>query len=348
MTAPVQPGEVLAGKYRVERVLGVGGMGVVVAAMHVHLDQRVALKFSPEQLKASRDVDARTDVWALGIVLHELLTGECAFISKALPELLMEILQTPPQTLRSRRPDYPPGLEAIILRCLEKEPGRRYSSAAELAVALGEFAPPRARVSLDRVSKIFATPEPWARWTGSRLPRWHTRRACSRRTAHRSRPRGRGATAGTTYERDSPSWSRAKQDRFTGRSPSNSRSVGLRWQSVLDTVGLRRPSGLVPLIDSPLGASPLRFCSRRFPFVFPLCRAREGHATSMSIKKRFRGYLGDPRRSVGKPHGVGIGSAVESLRAHSSIGQSPRLINGMFLVRTQVGPSSLPPQELEK
>ena len=43
--APVEVGDVLAGKYRVERVLGVGGMGVVVAAMHLHLDQRVAIKF---------------------------------------------------------------------------------------------------------------------------------------------------------------------------------------------------------------------------------------------------------------------------------------------------------------
>jgi hypothetical protein len=45
MIAPVEPGEILAGKYKVERVLGQGGMGVVVAAMHVELDERVALKF---------------------------------------------------------------------------------------------------------------------------------------------------------------------------------------------------------------------------------------------------------------------------------------------------------------
>src|SRR6476646_5507325 len=44
-SSPVEPGEILAGKYKVERVLGAGGMGVVVAAMHLQLDQRVALKF---------------------------------------------------------------------------------------------------------------------------------------------------------------------------------------------------------------------------------------------------------------------------------------------------------------
>ena len=51
----VKPGEILAGKYRVERVLGVGGMGVVVAAHHIQLDEKVALKFLlPEALTNSR------------------------------------------------------------------------------------------------------------------------------------------------------------------------------------------------------------------------------------------------------------------------------------------------------
>jgi serine/threonine-protein kinase len=302
-SAPVKPGDLLAGKYRVERVLGEGGMGVVVAATHAHLGQRVALKFllpelsarpdivarfdrearaavriqsehvarvldtgvlesgapymvmeylegsdlaqlvrqrgrlevpeavdyvlqacevlaeahmagivhrdlkpanlfltrradgtplikvldfgiskanllgaegpgaqpltqtsammgspkymSPEQLKSSRDVDVRTDIWALGVVLHELLTGEAAFRAPTMPELLMSILSAPPPPLRARRPDAPPGLEAVILRCLEKDAARRYANVAELAVGLGEFALPRARVSVERVTRIF-------------------------------------------------------------------------------------------------------------------------------------------------------------------------------------------------
>src|SRR5215831_16840719 len=56
--SPVRPGQVLAGKYRVERVLGVGGMGVVVAATHLQLDQRVALKFLlPDALKSPEVVE---------------------------------------------------------------------------------------------------------------------------------------------------------------------------------------------------------------------------------------------------------------------------------------------------
>ncbi|EYF07920.1 protein kinase domain-containing protein [Chondromyces apiculatus] len=299
--APVKPGDLLAGKYRVDRVLGQGGMGVVVAATHTHLGQRVALKFllpdlaarqdivarfdrearaavriqsehvarvldtgvlesgapymvmeflegqdlqqlvrargrlepaeaagyilqaceclaeahvagivhrdikpanlfltrradgsplvkvldfgiskanllsgegpasapltqtaammgspkymSPEQLKSSRDVDARTDIWALGVVLHELLTGEAAFLASTMAELCMAILSHPPPPLRSRRPDAPAGIEAAILRCLEKEPARRYPSVAEFAVDLAEFAP-HERVSAERVLRV--------------------------------------------------------------------------------------------------------------------------------------------------------------------------------------------------
>src|SRR5579871_5679731 len=57
--AGVQPGDVLAGKYRVERVLGMGGMGVVVQATHVQLEERVALKFMLPQAAASAEVSAR-------------------------------------------------------------------------------------------------------------------------------------------------------------------------------------------------------------------------------------------------------------------------------------------------
>ena len=59
---PVQPGEVLLGKYRVDRILGAGGIGIIVAAHHLQLDERVAIKFLlPDALK-SADVVARLSV----------------------------------------------------------------------------------------------------------------------------------------------------------------------------------------------------------------------------------------------------------------------------------------------
>jgi serine/threonine-protein kinase len=297
----VRPGDVLAGKYRVERVLGAGGMGVVVAAHHIQLDEKVALKFllpqalgnpeavsrfvrearaavkiksehvarvsdvgqlengspymvmefldggdlsewlkqkgpmpieqavdfvlqacvavadahalgivhrdlkpanlfcirrsdgqlmvkvldfgiskltnlsssgpgmemtktsalmgsplymSPEQMRSSKDVDATTDIWAIGIILFELLAGKPAFNAESVTELAIKVAGEPPPPLQSFRPDTPPALEAIILRCLEKKRENRYRNVGELAVALAQFAPKRSKVSVDRISGI--------------------------------------------------------------------------------------------------------------------------------------------------------------------------------------------------
>jgi eukaryotic-like serine/threonine-protein kinase len=307
--APVRPGDVLAGKYRVERVLGVGGMGIVVAAHHLQLDERVAIKFllpgalgspdavarflqearasvkvkgehvvrvmdvgqletgspyivmeyldgrdlqehvdragalsvplatdlvlqaceaiaeahalgivhrdlkpanlfcverdggdlhvkvldfgiskvlargplpdltrtsalmgsplymSPEQMRQSRGVDARTDLWSLGIILFELLTGQKPFLAETLPELVLVVATEAHRPLRSLRVDVPPGLEAIVSRCLEKDRERRFQSVAELAAALQEFGSPRGRDSAQAILRRFhpgALPAPAA------------------------------------------------------------------------------------------------------------------------------------------------------------------------------------------
>ncbi|HEY3499819.1 MAG TPA: serine/threonine-protein kinase [Polyangiaceae bacterium] len=303
LAAGVQPGQILLGKYRIERVLGMGGMGVVVAATHVTLEERVAIKFllpdalsnpeaiarflrearaavriksehvarvtdvgqlengapymimeyldgadlgsltvqrgalpiedavefllqacealaeahalgiihrdlkpanlflvrradgtpsvkvldfgiskltglsasgsgrdlgmtktatimgsplymSPEQMASSRDVDTRTDIWALGAILYELLTGAVPFQADTITQLCALILQQPPPPLRNLRPDAPEPLQAIILRCLEKDRERRYANIAEFASALAPFAPHRARISIERVSRV--------------------------------------------------------------------------------------------------------------------------------------------------------------------------------------------------
>jgi serine/threonine-protein kinase len=301
MSSPVRPGEVLAGKYRVERVLGVGGMGVVVAATHLDLGERVALKFllpeaaerqetvarflreaqaavrirsehvarisdvgrmpngspymvmeylsgrdlsevlekrgplpvevaiewvlqaceaiaeahalgivhrdlkpsnlfltkradgshlvkvldfgiskaaptsdrasapsltrtdgmmgsplymSPEQVRSAKTVDARADVWSLGVLLHELVAGKPPFDGETMTALLAAIVADSPIPLRRAAPHAPPALEAAILRCLEKDTSRRMQSVAELADALLPLAPAQARVSVDRISRV--------------------------------------------------------------------------------------------------------------------------------------------------------------------------------------------------
>jgi len=304
--AGVRQGDVLAGKYRVERVLGVGGMGVVVAAHHLQLDEKVALKFllpemlvsdeavtrfarearaaariksehvarvfdvgilengspymvleylegedlgaqlqrcgplpignavdfilqtcvavadahalgivhrdlkpanlfcvrrsdgqmlikvldfgisktdvpgaaspgrftrtsalmgspvymSPEQMQTPKDVDARTDIWALGIVLYELLAGSPPFEGETVPQISVRVATQPPTPLRGVRADTPMGLEDVVNRCLEKDRGRRYRDVGELAAALLPFAPDHARPLVQRVSGILGTSVP--------------------------------------------------------------------------------------------------------------------------------------------------------------------------------------------
>ncbi|WP_437594846.1 protein kinase domain-containing protein [Sorangium sp. So ce1000] len=112
------------------------------------------LYMSPEQLKSSRDVDARTDIWSLGVILFELLTGAPPFDGATMPQLCVAIMQGIPSPLATFRSDVPPALEAVVLRCLEKLPEHRFRHVGELAEALAPFATGRARLSIDRISGI--------------------------------------------------------------------------------------------------------------------------------------------------------------------------------------------------
>src|ERR1700722_8772202 len=296
LSAPVREGDLLAGKYRVERVLGAGGMGIVVAARHIELEQLVAIKFvrdeaigsedavqrflrearaavklksehvarvldvgklesgapymvmeylegsdlgkvltdfgpssvdaaadwilqaceavaeahaagivhrdlkpenlflartvgggqkikvldfgvskamggasgemsgltrtramlgsplymAPEQMRSSRDVDARADIWALGVVLFQLLTNRFPFEAETMPELCLKVVTEPPMALATIRPEVPVGIVGVIERCLEKDPAKRFANAAELASALEPFVQPASRVLAER------------------------------------------------------------------------------------------------------------------------------------------------------------------------------------------------------
>ncbi len=280
---PVKPGELVVGKYRVERVIGAGGMGVVVAATHVELEQKVALKFlhahvldgtgavdrfsrearaavklksehvarvydvgvlpdgspfsvmelldgvdvasyaaqkkplgigeaveivlqacdaiveahaagivhrdlkpqnlfvtrkangaplikvldfgvskwigaedmsltdssvvvgsplymAPEQMRAARNAEPRSDIWALGVILYELLAGKVPFDGATVTELCLKVVTDPPTPLLDVRRDIPEPLASIVARCLEKDPNKRFENVAMLAQALEPFA----------------------------------------------------------------------------------------------------------------------------------------------------------------------------------------------------------------
>lgn len=105
---------------------------------------------SPEQIRSSDQVDPRSDIWAIGCVLFELLTGVTAFDEPSLLELSAAILEREPVPLQTLRPDATPELEDVVLRCLQKDPAQRYQNVAELAAALYPFGPRRARISAER------------------------------------------------------------------------------------------------------------------------------------------------------------------------------------------------------
>jgi serine/threonine-protein kinase len=301
---PTQPGTILAGKYRVERILGQGGMGVVVEARHIALDERVALKFllpeyanhpeasarflrearnavkiksehvarvsdvgtlesgapymvmeflegrdlagtlektgvltipdavdyviqgceaiaeahsygivhrdlkpanlflskrpdgspivkvldfgisksgggnavdnltkttaamgsalymSPEQMQQTRSVDHRTDVYALGISLYELLAGKQPFYADTLPQLCAAILTGTPQPIRELRPDVSDTFAAVIERAYARDRAQRYQSVAEFVIALAPWAPPRSATTIERVARMAGLPVP--------------------------------------------------------------------------------------------------------------------------------------------------------------------------------------------
>ncbi len=303
--APVKEGDLLASKYRVEKVLGVGGMGVVVAAHHIELDQRVALKFllpqaasngelverflrearasvrlkgthvaktldvgrledncpyivmeflegndlhaelrsnngvipieiaasyvlqaaeglaeahslgivhrdlkpgnlfltrgvdgrplvkvldfgisktldnglggeglsltrtemllgsplymSPEQMRSSKHVDERSDLWALGAIAYELLTGKVPFEADTILELCFKVAQEKAPSPKTHRPELPEELCTAVLRCLEKDPDLRFQNVGELARAFEPFGLARDRGTAERALDVLGT-----------------------------------------------------------------------------------------------------------------------------------------------------------------------------------------------
>ena len=94
---------------------------------------------SPEQIRDDRDLDQRTDIYALGCILYEMLTGEPPYTGRGLTEVAARILQGPVPSVRHLVPDVPPGLDAAIGRALAKRATERFGSMAEFTAAL----PPR-------------------------------------------------------------------------------------------------------------------------------------------------------------------------------------------------------------
>jgi len=139
--------------FGISKLGGVGGTGADMSMTKTQDVMGSPLYMSPEQMRSARDVDATTDIWAVGVILFELLTGKAPFVGDNMPELVLKIATSPPEPMRSLLPTLPDRLEEVVLKCLEKDRTKRYRNVAELAAALVEFGPKRGRMSAERIAR---------------------------------------------------------------------------------------------------------------------------------------------------------------------------------------------------
>ncbi len=117
---------------------------------------------APEQALSLKWADARADIWALGVILYELITGHRPFEAGRTPESLLMGLESPPAAVSAWGIDVPAGIESAILRCLEKDRGLRPQTIAELAQAIEPFGTPVARECAERILRCWTPGDPCA------------------------------------------------------------------------------------------------------------------------------------------------------------------------------------------
>jgi serine/threonine-protein kinase len=125
--------------FGISKSLDIEGTGRVLTRTAALLGS--PLYMAPEQMLSPREVDARADVWSLGVVLFEMLTARMPFEAETYAALCIKITREWPHRVTAFRSDVPPEVATIIDRCLEKDPARRYANASEVVAAIDALAP---------------------------------------------------------------------------------------------------------------------------------------------------------------------------------------------------------------
>jgi eukaryotic-like serine/threonine-protein kinase len=112
---------------------------------------------APEQMRAESNIDARADIWAIGVILYELVSGVSPFDAESMPGVCARVVEEQPTRLTEMDPEIPELLDATIFRCLEKDRKKRPADVAELAAALAPFGTSDTPQRAERIARIVSS-----------------------------------------------------------------------------------------------------------------------------------------------------------------------------------------------
>ncbi len=115
---------------------------------------------APEQWMSSKDVGAGADQWSLATILFELISGQPPFPGPQFATICSQVLNAPTPSLAKRRADVPKGLDAVLRKAMEKDPGSRYENVGAFAVALSAFGPDGSAMQAERTLSMLRRTRP--------------------------------------------------------------------------------------------------------------------------------------------------------------------------------------------